>query len=94
MMAWAVAERRTTATTRACDDWLTRGPGPLPESVKARRGDVQLESGWVHIRGTEWTFAPRQSSEKSAQGRNRTTDTGSFSPRRGVANSARFKEKA
>ena len=30
MMAWAVAERRTTATTRACDDWLTRGPGPLP----------------------------------------------------------------
>jgi len=24
-----------------------------PEAVKARRGDVQLDSGWVHIRGTK-----------------------------------------
>ncbi len=31
-------------------------------------------------RGRQWTFASRQPSENSAQGRNRTTDTGIFSP--------------
>ena len=29
---------------------------------------------------TEWTLAPLKASENSAQGRNRTTDTGIFSP--------------
>ena len=61
--------------------------------MKARRGDVQLDSGWVHIRGTKRAARDRHILVRhpalaslggpmrfSAQGRNRTTDTGIFSP--------------